>query len=82
LYEQALAIIHRVLGAEHPDTGSSLNNLAGLYVRRGKYEQAEPLYEQALALSQRVLGAEHPTTQTILANYVWFLQNQQPKQEQ
>jgi tetratricopeptide (TPR) repeat protein len=82
LYEQALALRKRVLGAEHPDTGSSLNNLAGLYVRRGKYEQAEPLYEQALALSQRVLGAEHPTTQTILANYVWFLQNQQPKQEQ
>ena len=43
LYQRALAIRERVLGAEHPDTASSLNNLAILYAKQGKYEKAEPL---------------------------------------
>ena len=45
--QRALAIRERVLGAEDPDTASSLNNLAGLYKDQGKYEEAEPLYHCA-----------------------------------
>ena len=62
LYQRALAIRERVLGAEHPDTARSLNNLALLYRNQGKDEQAEPLYQRALAIRERVLGAEHPDT--------------------
>jgi tetratricopeptide (TPR) repeat protein len=59
LYERALAPRERVLGADHPDTALSLNNLAGLYQAQGAYERALPLYERALAICKRVLG---PTT--------------------
>jgi Tetratricopeptide repeat len=47
-----------VLGAEHPDTANSLNNLAGLLYSQGGYDGARPLYERALAISEKVLEAE------------------------
>ena len=37
------------LGADHPDTLTSLNNLAGAYMAAGKLPQALPLFEQAAA---------------------------------
>ena len=42
--ERALAIHEKALGAEHPDTAASLNNLANLYYATGPYAEAEPLY--------------------------------------
>jgi hypothetical protein len=36
-YEWALAIREKALGAEHPDTGTSLNNLANLLASQGDY---------------------------------------------
>ena len=62
LYEQALAIRQRVLGEGHPDTATSLDNLAGLLYSQGDYAGARPRYEQALAIRQRVLGEGHPDT--------------------
>ncbi len=35
-----------MLGAEHPDTLSSLNNLAGALVGQGKAAEAETLHRQ------------------------------------
>ena len=46
-----------MLGAEHPDTASSLNNLAGLLQAQGDLAGAPPLYERALAIWEKVLGA-------------------------
>ena len=57
LYKRALAIREKQLGPEHPDTATSLNNLAGLYHAQGKYEQAEPLYQRALAICGTAVGA-------------------------
>ncbi len=62
LYQQALSIKEQQLGANHPDTATSLNNLAGLYYRQGKYTQAEPLYQRAIAIDEQQLGANHPDT--------------------
>jgi tetratricopeptide (TPR) repeat protein len=61
------------LGPDHPDTATSLNNLAKLYGNQGKYEQAEPLYQRALSIDERALGPQHPTTQRIRANYTRLL---------
>ena len=36
-----------MLGLEHPDTASSLNYLALIYQKMGKYVEAEPLYHCA-----------------------------------
>src|SRR5207247_2570090 len=58
----------RQLGPEHPDTATSLNNLAGLYYTQGKYSLAEPLYQRALAIPEQQLGPQHPDTATSLNN--------------
>jgi tetratricopeptide (TPR) repeat protein len=62
LYERALTISEKVLGAEHPYTAVSLSNLAGLLQGLGDHDGSRPLYERALAISEKVLGAEHPDT--------------------
>lgn len=67
LYEQALELSKRLLGDDHPDIATSLNNLAELYRTQGRYGQAEPLYRQALELSQQQ-GNEHPAVATSLNN--------------
>ncbi|MSV28375.1 MAG: tetratricopeptide repeat protein [Bryobacterales bacterium] len=59
---RALAARERVLGAEHPDTLGSVNNLALLLERKGDYGEAEPLCRRAREVIERVLGAEHPGT--------------------
>src|SRR5215472_16835769 len=39
LYRRALTIYEEALGATHPETATSLNNLAGLYESQGRYEE-------------------------------------------
>ena len=68
LYQRALAIDEKALGPEHPDTATSLNNLAVLYDAQGHYAKAEPLYQRALAIREKALGPEHPDTATSLNN--------------
>jgi tetratricopeptide (TPR) repeat protein len=68
LAEQALAIRKKQLGDNHPDTATSLNNLAGLYRSQGRYAEAEPLYQEALAIIKQQLGDNHPATASSLNN--------------
>src|SRR5262249_48680030 len=68
LYRRALAIREKTLGAEHPLTAASLNNLALLYHSKGDYAQAELLYSRALTIHEKTVGAEHPSTATALNN--------------
>ncbi len=58
--ERASVICEKVLGEGHPDTASSLNNLAvlpnnlaGLLSEPGFYQGARPLCERALASTRR-----------------------------
>ena len=46
----------RVLGVEHPDTVSSMANLALTYRNHGRWNEAETLQEQELDAFSRVLG--------------------------
>jgi len=68
LAERALTLREKTLSAEHPDTATSLNNLAELYRAKGDYTHAEPLYRRALTIREKTLGAGHPTTATSLNN--------------
>jgi tetratricopeptide (TPR) repeat protein len=76
-------IREKSLGLEHPDTATSLNNLAELYRAQGKYEQAEPLYQRSLAIWEKALGPEHPNVATALQNYAVLLRraNRGPEAE-
>jgi hypothetical protein len=63
--------VERTLGAEHPDTLTSRNNLAGVLSRQGELQQAAEPYRAVLEILERTLGAEHPdtlTTRHALAN--------------
>jgi tetratricopeptide (TPR) repeat protein len=62
-YERALAIHEKTLGPDHPDTATSLNNLAVLFAYQGDFEQAIPLMRRVLSISERKLGASHLQTQ-------------------
>jgi tetratricopeptide (TPR) repeat protein len=61
-HKKALAIREKVLGADHPDTATTYNNIAGVYYSLGDYEQALERLEKALAIQEKVLGADHPDT--------------------
>ncbi|BBD57794.1 peptidase-like protein [Nostoc sp. HK-01] len=76
LAERVLAIREKVLGKEHPDVATSLNNLAYLYSAQGKYQQAETVYLRALAITEKVLGKEHPDVATSLNNLAYLYSEQ------
>ena len=57
-----IGVSRRVLGDDHPDTLHTMNNLAIVYRRQGRYEESVPLYVETLQIMKRVLGEEHPST--------------------
>ncbi|MEU8396999.1 tetratricopeptide repeat protein [Nonomuraea sp. NPDC048892] len=63
-----LADLEGALGADHPSTLISRNNLAHAYQSAGDLGRAIPLHERTLADRERVLGADHPTTRTVRDN--------------
>ena len=74
-YQRALKIREKALGAEHPKTGISLNNLALNYGKMGDYNKAEPLLKRALQINEKALGPEHPETATTVHNLASLYQN-------
>lgn len=76
LYKQVLAIREKVLGSDHPNVASSLNNLALLYDSQGRYSEAEPLVLRSLAIREKVLGPDHPRTAQSLNNLALLYDHQ------
>jgi nephrocystin-3 len=62
LHNQALQSYAKALGAEHPNTLTSILRLGNLLYSKGDYKGAEPLYRWALRGFEKALGAEHPHT--------------------
>src|SRR5262249_33537927 len=56
LGEANLARMIRVLGAEHPSVGSTLNNLGWAVKQAGDYDAAAVYLRRALAIKERVGG--------------------------
>ncbi|KAK3684336.1 hypothetical protein B0T22DRAFT_470114, partial [Podospora appendiculata] len=50
------------LGANHPDTLTSMNNLAFTWKDQGRHSDAIVLMEECSQARQRVLGTGHPDT--------------------
>ena len=62
LLTEVLEARERILGATHPVTLASVNNLAICFKARGQMKDAEALYRRALEAQERTLGADHPDT--------------------
>ena len=59
----------------HPSTLTSINNLAALLGRQGRFDEAEALMREALAGLQALLGAAHAHTQSTAASLEGLLRN-------
>jgi tetratricopeptide (TPR) repeat protein len=75
-HRQELGLRKRVLGPEHPDTLTSMSNLAGVLDSQGQYEEAEAMNRQTLARWEKVLGPEHPFTLASMGNLALVLGRQ------
>ena len=53
---------------EHPDTLTSIANLASTFWSQGRWTEAEELEVQVMETKKRVLGQEHPSTLTSIIN--------------
>jgi hypothetical protein len=73
---QAVETRKRVLGTEHPDTLTSIGNLASTYKNQGRWKEAEDLQVQVMETRKRVLGVGHPGTLTSIGNLALTYQNQ------
>lgn len=65
-----------MLGKEHPDYTSSLNNLIRLYERQNRYLDSDPLLEEAFILSQtRLVNSMSFLSEKELAKYILKFQS-------
>jgi serine/threonine protein kinase/tetratricopeptide (TPR) repeat protein len=67
-FERSRALFEATLGAEHPETLTSMDNVASAYRGVGRYDDAVRLYEKTLPLSRARRGPEDPGTLTIMCN--------------
>ncbi|MCK4937157.1 MAG: tetratricopeptide repeat protein, partial [Methanosarcinales archaeon] len=62
LFRRQCKLQRTILGAEHPSTLTSMNNLALTLGAQGDLEGARKIQEQVLEISRRILSSEHPNT--------------------
>lgn len=70
LFTRSLSV-KELLGPEHPDVATTLNNLAQVYIMQDRDTDAIPLLERSLTIQEKTLDPEHPAlrrTLTILAD--------------
>ncbi len=76
LLEKVLEARKSVLGREHPDTLTSVNNLASVLSRERRYDEARHMHLQVKLLRETVLGKEHLDTLTSMNNLASVLSYQ------
>ena len=69
LYSQALEIRKGSLGDRHPDTVTSLNNLAMLYYAMNRFPEAAAMMAGVVDIFEEILGPDHPNTATVRKNW-------------
>ena len=68
LDSQVMDMRKKLLGAEHPDTLTSMANLAVTYWNQGRWKEAEQLGVQVTDIRKKLLGEEHPDTLASMEN--------------
>jgi serine/threonine protein kinase/tetratricopeptide (TPR) repeat protein len=67
-YQAARRLYTKHRGPDHPDTLSSMNNLADTYAVLGRQADALKLREETLSLFKAKLGPDHPQTLMSMSN--------------
>ncbi|KAF2818065.1 hypothetical protein CC86DRAFT_309981, partial [Ophiobolus disseminans] len=68
LFVQVIETRRKKLGADYPDTLTSMANLASTYRNQGRWDAAEELDVQVMETHKKKLGADRPDTLTSMAN--------------
>ncbi|PPQ96825.1 hypothetical protein CVT26_005994 [Gymnopilus dilepis] len=76
LFHWAWEICTNKLGREHPDTLTSMANLATIFYKQGRWKEAKELGVKVLGMRKSVLGMEHPDTLTSMSNLALTFCNQ------
>jgi tetratricopeptide (TPR) repeat protein/tRNA A-37 threonylcarbamoyl transferase component Bud32 len=76
LRARILEIRRRVLGDQHADTLTSINDMGDALLAQNKSSEAEPYYREALEKRRRFLGAEHQDTLASLSSTGLLLHRQ------
>ena len=58
LYRESLAVQRKLLGAEHPEIASTLENLGGVLFRTGRQKETLALLDEVLAMRKKGLGED------------------------
>jgi len=66
--QQALAIREAILGPEHPDVATNVNNLGTVLQDLGELSEARACHERALKIDEAAFGPEHPKVATDVNN--------------
>jgi hypothetical protein len=62
MFRRSLAIKEAAHGPDHPDTGNTLDNQAGVLKAKGELDEAEAMFRRALAIKEAAHGPDHPST--------------------
>ena len=73
---QVMDMRKKLLGAEHPDTLASMENLATTYSKQGRWNEAEQLQVQVMDMRKKLVGEEYPDTLTSMGNLANIYQKQ------
>lgn len=68
LYEKGMQICRQVLGEDHPNTGTSYNNLAVVYFRQRDNKKALSYYLKAYIVFVNKFGSNHPNARVAYEN--------------
>ncbi|CUS15721.1 unnamed protein product, partial [Tuber aestivum] len=64
---RALEGREKTLGPDHPNTLTSVSNLASVLESQGKYTQSEAMNRRALEGHEKTLGPDNPDTLTSIS---------------
>jgi tetratricopeptide (TPR) repeat protein len=81
LFTQVIQTRKRVLGEEHPDTLTSMADLASTLWSQGRWKEGEELEARVMEMRKRVLGEEHIDTLTSMGNLASMYRDQERGEE-
>ena len=81
LYKEMLEKQETILGKDHPNTLTTMHNLAGIYNAQGRYQEAETLYKEVQEKKEAILGKNHTETLATMHNLAGIYNTQGRYQE-